>query len=31
MSRYCLEYADSDLFLLNDFFTQFPLRITEYN
>ncbi|MCC2115782.1 hypothetical protein LJ568_08865 [Bacillus halotolerans] len=31
MSRYCLEYADSDLFLLNDFFKQFPLPITEYH
>ncbi|BCV77225.1 hypothetical protein BsBEST3102_40170 [Bacillus subtilis] len=31
MSRFCLEYADSTLFHLSDFFTQFPLRITEYN
>ncbi|MGG0050985.1 hypothetical protein [Bacillus atrophaeus] len=31
MSRYCLEDANSDLFLLNDFFKQFPLPITEYN
>ncbi len=25
MSRYCLEYANSELFLLSDFFKQFPL------
>ncbi|MGG4110042.1 hypothetical protein ABEV76_05010 [Bacillus subtilis] len=31
MSRFCLEYADSTLFHLSDFFTQFPLRITEYH
>ncbi|MDZ5671725.1 MULTISPECIES: hypothetical protein [Bacillus] len=31
MSRYCLECANTELFLLNDFFKQFPLRITEYH